>query len=69
MSLYLLSVIDVPSKVVPVQIYVRGPAFVPLLEAPMEFTVSESRIAGDNIKMDLQEVECGVWIGSSWLRG
>jgi hypothetical protein len=20
----------------------------------------------DNIKMDLQEVECGVWIGSSW---
>jgi len=22
----------------------------------------------DNIKMDLQEVECGVWIGSIWLR-
>ena len=22
----------------------------------------------DNIKMDLQGVECGVWIGSSWLR-
>jgi len=22
----------------------------------------------DNIKMDLQEVGCGVWIGSSWLR-
>ena len=22
----------------------------------------------DNIKMDLQEVICGVWIGSSWLR-
>jgi len=21
-----------------------------------------------NIKMDLQEVECGVWTGSSWLR-
>ena len=20
----------------------------------------------DNIKMDLQEVECGVWTGSSW---
>jgi hypothetical protein len=22
----------------------------------------------DNIKMDLQEVDVGVWIGSSWLR-
>jgi hypothetical protein len=22
----------------------------------------------DNIKMDLQQVECGVWTGSSWLR-
>ena len=22
----------------------------------------------DNIKMDLQEVGCGVWTGSSWLR-
>jgi len=22
----------------------------------------------DNIKTDLQEVGCGVWIGSSWLR-
>jgi len=22
----------------------------------------------DNIKMDLQGVECGVWTGSSWLR-
>ena len=22
----------------------------------------------DNIKMDLQEVGCGVWNGSSWLR-
>jgi len=22
----------------------------------------------DNIEMDLQEVECGVWTGSSWLR-
>jgi hypothetical protein len=22
----------------------------------------------DNIKMDLQEVVCGVWTGSSWLR-
>jgi len=22
----------------------------------------------DNIKMDLQEVGCGVWIGSGWLR-
>ena len=22
----------------------------------------------DNIKMDLQEVECGVWTGLSWLR-
>ena len=22
----------------------------------------------DNIKMDLQEVRCGVWTGSSWLR-
>jgi len=22
-----------------------------------------------NIKMDIQEVECGVWIGSSWLWG
>jgi hypothetical protein len=22
----------------------------------------------DNIKMDLQEVECGVWNGLSWLR-
>ena len=22
----------------------------------------------DNIKIDLQEVGCGVWIGSSWLR-
>ena len=22
----------------------------------------------DNIKMDLQNVGCGVWIGSSWLR-
>jgi hypothetical protein len=22
----------------------------------------------DNIKMDLQEVECGVWIVSRWLR-
>jgi len=22
----------------------------------------------DNIKMNLQEVACGVWIGSSWLR-
>jgi len=21
-----------------------------------------------NIKMDIQEVGCGVWIGSSWLR-
>jgi hypothetical protein len=21
----------------------------------------------DNIKMDLQEVECGTWTGSSWL--
>ena len=26
------------------------------------------RIWEDNIKMDLQEVECGVWTGSSWLR-
>jgi hypothetical protein len=22
----------------------------------------------DNIKMDLQEVECGTWTGKSWLR-
>ena len=22
----------------------------------------------DNIKMDLQEVRCGVWTGSSWFR-
>ena len=22
----------------------------------------------DNVKMDLQEVGCGVWTGSSWLR-
>jgi len=22
----------------------------------------------DNIKMDLQEVGCGVWTGSSWIR-
>ena len=22
----------------------------------------------DNIKMDLQEVGCGVWAGSNWLR-
>jgi len=22
----------------------------------------------DNIKMDIQEVGCGVWTGSSWLR-
>jgi len=22
----------------------------------------------DNIKMDLQEMKCGVWTGSSWLR-
>jgi len=22
----------------------------------------------DNIKMDLQEVGCGLWTGSSWLR-
>ena len=22
----------------------------------------------DNIKMNLQELECGVWTGSSWLR-
>jgi hypothetical protein len=22
----------------------------------------------DNIKVDLQEVECGVWTGLSWLR-
>jgi hypothetical protein len=22
----------------------------------------------DNIKMDLQEMRCGVWTGSSWLR-
>ena len=22
----------------------------------------------DNIKMDLQEVECGVWTGSSWFK-
>jgi hypothetical protein len=22
----------------------------------------------DNIKMDLQEVECGIWAGLSWLR-
>jgi hypothetical protein len=22
----------------------------------------------DNIKMDLQDVECGVWTGLSWLR-
>jgi len=22
----------------------------------------------DNIKMDLQEIGCGVWTGSSWLR-
>ena len=22
----------------------------------------------DNIKMNLQEVRCGVWTGSSWLR-
>jgi hypothetical protein len=22
----------------------------------------------DNIKMNLQEVECGAWTGSSWLR-
>ena len=22
----------------------------------------------DNIKMDLQEVRCGAWTGSSWLR-
>jgi len=22
----------------------------------------------DNIKMDIEEVGCGVWIGSSWLR-
>jgi len=26
------------------------------------------RIWEDNIKMDLQEVGCGVWIGSGWLR-
>jgi len=25
-------------------------------------------VDGDNIKMDLQEVRCGVWTGSSWLR-
>jgi len=25
-------------------------------------------IDGDNIKMDLQEVGCVVWAGSSWLR-
>jgi hypothetical protein len=25
-------------------------------------------IDGDNIKMGLQEVVCGVWTGSSWLR-
>jgi hypothetical protein len=23
---------------------------------------------GDNIKMDLQEVGCGGWIGSIWIR-
>jgi len=22
----------------------------------------------DNVKMDLQEVGCGIWAGSSWLR-
>ena len=27
-----------------------------------------SRRWEDNIKMDLQEVGCGVWAGSSWLR-
>jgi hypothetical protein len=26
------------------------------------------RIWEDNIEMDLQEVGCGVWTGSSWLR-
>jgi hypothetical protein len=26
------------------------------------------RILEDNIKMDLQEVRCGVWTGLSWLR-
>jgi hypothetical protein len=26
------------------------------------------RIWEDNIKMDIQEVGCGVWIGSCWLR-
>jgi hypothetical protein len=27
-----------------------------------------SRRREDNIKMDLQEVKCGVWTGLSWLR-
>ena len=29
---------------------------------------SVSQIWVDNIKMDIQEVGCGVWTGSSWLR-
>ena len=39
--------------------------FLPLLEAPLEFTVLESGIGGDNIKMDLQEVGCE---GMDWIQ-
>jgi hypothetical protein len=30
--------------------------------------VRPRRRCEDNVKMDLQEVGCGVWIGWSWLR-
>jgi hypothetical protein len=34
-------------------------------QRPLE---TSSRKLEDNIKMDLQEVECGLWSESSWLR-
>jgi len=30
--------------------------------------LEEPGVDGDNIKMALQEVECGAWTASSWLR-
>jgi hypothetical protein len=48
----------------------RGDAYRVLVEKPeVKRPVGTARRRWeDNIKLDLKEVECGVWTGSSWLR-
>ena len=38
------------------------------MESITEPTYKKSCRWDDNVKSDIQEVGCGVWIGSSWLR-